>query len=101
MSYNLIYGAWPDTAATAAESIRRGTLVQHELHQPSQRLALRPTVATPYLWLFDPGNASWQSYIFNAEKNADDVYAFDGWQAGRFRKSARSTTAAERRSSSQ
>ncbi len=85
MSYNLIYGAWAGYGSDGS-GVNSAWGLWYNTNCTSQaNVSLSdPPLATPYLWLFDPGNASWQSYIFNAEKNADDVYAFDGWQADGF-----------------
>jgi dextranase len=85
MSYNLIYGAWAGYGSDGSGVNYQWGLWYNTNCTSQANVALSdPPLATPYLWLFDPGNSSWQSYIDGQEKDADEVYPFDGWQADGF-----------------
>jgi dextranase len=82
MNYNLIYGAWANYATDGS-----GVNPQWGLYQNSNgtdQVNINFTSldwATPYIFIFDPGNANWQNYIYGQEANVFVAYPFDGWQA--------------------
>ena len=85
MSYNLIYGAWAGYGSDGSGVDYHWGLWYNNNCTSQVNVALSdPPLATPYLWMFDPSNTSWQSYIFGQEANANSVYSFDGWQADGF-----------------
>lgn len=85
MSYNLIYGAWAGYGQDGSGVNSDWGLFYDTNCTDQANVSLSdPPLATPYLFLFDPGNSSWQSYIFGQEQDADEVYPFDGWQADQF-----------------
>lgn len=85
MSYNLIYGAWAGYGTDGSGVNSQWGLWYNNNCTSQANVSLPdPPLATPYLFLFDPGNTNWQSYIFGKEQNANSVYAFDGWQADGF-----------------
>jgi GH15 family glucan-1,4-alpha-glucosidase len=85
MSYNLIYGAWAGYGSDGSGVNSAWGLWYNNNCTSQANVALSdPPLATPYLWLFDPSNTNWQSYIFGQESNANSVYPFDGWQADGF-----------------
>jgi GH15 family glucan-1,4-alpha-glucosidase len=80
MSYNLIYGAWAGYGSDGSGVNYQWGLWANNNCTSQLNIALTG-LETPNLYVFDPGNANWQSYIFGQMQNAFDVYAFDGWQA--------------------
>ncbi|MGA2168146.1 MAG: glycoside hydrolase family 66 protein [Terracidiphilus sp.] len=82
MNYNLIYGAW-----AGYETDGSGVNSQWGLYQNSNgtdQVNINFTSidwATPYIYVFDPGNTSWQNYIYGQEANVFAAYPFDGWHA--------------------
>jgi GH15 family glucan-1,4-alpha-glucosidase len=85
MSYNLIYGAWAGYGTDGSGvNYQWGLWYNNNCTSQANVSLPDPPLATPYLFLFDPGNTNWQSYIFGKEANSNSVYAFDGWQADGF-----------------
>ena len=81
MNYNLIYGAWSGYGQDGSGVNYQWGLWWNNNCTNQVDDALPSWFATPYLYMFDPGNSSWQSYIFGQEHNVNEVYGFDGWQA--------------------
>jgi GH15 family glucan-1,4-alpha-glucosidase len=82
MNYNLIYGAWSGYGQDGSGVNYQWGLWNNNNCTSQRDVALSdPPFATPYIYLFDPGNTGWQSYIYGQEKDVQDVYGFDGWQA--------------------
>lgn len=78
MNYNLIYGAF-DNYVQDGVSQSWGLFdapggSQWQLPMPSGW-------ATSAIYLFNPANPSWRSYLFNQEDKVFDAFAFDGWHA--------------------
>jgi dextranase len=85
MSYNLIYAAWAGYGSDGSGVNYQWGLWNDTSCTNQANIALPdPPLATPNLYLFDPGNTSWHDYIFGQEQNANAVYPFDGWQADQF-----------------
>lgn len=80
MSYNLIYGAWAGYGQDGSGVNYQWGLWQKNNCTDQSGLPLTG-LETPEIYVFDPGNADWQNYIFGREQQADEVYPFDGWQA--------------------
>jgi GH15 family glucan-1,4-alpha-glucosidase len=80
MDYNLIYGAWAGYGSDGSGVNYEWGLWLNNNCTDQVNIALTG-LETSNLYVFDPGNASWQSYIFGQEKDVNDVYDFDGWQA--------------------
>ena len=81
LSYNLIYGAWAGYGQDGSGVNYKWGMWNNTTCTDQASLQLSdPPLATPNLYLFDPGNAGWQQYLFAQEKNAQQVYPFDGWQ---------------------
>lgn len=85
LSYNLIYAAWAGYGQDGSGVNYEWGLWQNTNCTNQAAISLPdPPLATPDLYLFDPGNTSWQNYLFGQEENADKVYPFDGWQEDQF-----------------
>jgi GH15 family glucan-1,4-alpha-glucosidase len=85
LSYNLIYAAWAGYGQDGSGVNYEWGMWNNTNCTDQAAITLPdPPLATPDLYLFDPGNTGWQTYIFGQEKNADDVYPFDGWQEDQF-----------------
>lgn len=80
LSYNLIYGAWAGYGQDGSGVNYQWGLWWNNNCTNQVNIALSG-LQTSNLYVFDPGNTSWQSYIFGREKDAFSVYPFDGWQA--------------------
>jgi len=80
MSYNLIYGAWAGYGSDGSGVNYNWGLWWNSNCTNQVNIALTG-LATPNLYVFDPGNANWQSYLFGQMSNEFAVYGFDGWQA--------------------
>jgi dextranase len=80
MDYNLIYGAWAGYGSDGSGVNYEWGLWLNNNCTDQVNIALTG-LETSNLYVFDPGNTSWQSYIFGQEKDVNDVYDFDGWQA--------------------
>lgn len=80
MNYNLIYGAWAGYGQDGSGVNYQWGLWWNNNCTNQVNIALNG-LETSNLYVFDPGNTSWQNYIFGQENNVDQVYGFDGWQA--------------------
>ena len=80
MNYNLIYGAWAGYGSDGSGVNYQWGLWWNNNCTNQANIALTG-LETSNLYMFDPGNSSWQSYIFGQEQDVNDVYHFDGWQA--------------------
>ncbi len=80
MDYNLIYGAWAGYGSDGSGVSPRWGLFKKSNCTDQVNDALTD-LETSNLYIFDPGNPAWQSYISHREKDVNDVYGFDGWQA--------------------
>ncbi|MHB2028280.1 MAG: glycoside hydrolase family 66 protein [Acidimicrobiales bacterium] len=82
MNYNLIYGAWAGYGTDGSGVNYQWGLWDSSNCTNQANVALPdPPLATPNIYLFDPGNTSWQNYIYTREQNVNAVYPFNGWQA--------------------
>ncbi len=82
MNYNLIYGAWADYTTDGSGVSPQWGLYQNSNGTDQDNLSFTSIDwATPYIYIFDPGNTSWQNYIYGQEDNAFAAYPFDGWHA--------------------
>lgn len=77
MNYNLLYGAWSGYDRDGVDR-RWGLWNKDGTHQDS--LPLPAGWATPFLYLFNPGDPAWQRFLFGQEAQVFAVYSFDGWQ---------------------
>lgn len=85
MSYNLIYGAWAGYGQDGSGvNYEWGLWYNDNCTDQVNDSLPDPPFATTNLYVFDPGNTSWQNYLFAQEQSADDVYDFDGWQDDQF-----------------
>jgi len=85
MSYNLIYGAWGGYGSDGS-GVNSAWGLWYNTNCTSQaNVSLSdPTVGHALSLALRSGNASWQFIHIQCRKDADDVYAFDGWQADGF-----------------
>lgn len=85
MSYNLIYGAWAGYGQDGSGvNYEWGLWYNDNCTDQANDSLPDPPFATTNLYVFDPGNTAWQDYLFGQEKDADEVYGFDGWQDDQF-----------------
>ena len=80
MNYNLIYGAWSASGQDGSGANYQWGPWWDNNCTNQANFSLPAGFATSNIYFFDPGNSSWQGYIFGREKDAEDVYPFDGWQ---------------------
>jgi GH15 family glucan-1,4-alpha-glucosidase len=80
MNYNLIYGAWAGYGQDGSGVNYQWGLWWNNNCTNQVNISLT-NLETSNLYVFDPGNSSWQSYIFGREQDVNSVYGFDGWQA--------------------
>ncbi len=76
MSYNLLYGAYADADQDGVNV--QWSLYKDANHQTREVLQL-PSGWASSIYLMDPSNEQWRSYLFSQEKNAFEVFPFDGW----------------------
>jgi dextranase len=76
MSYNLLYGASANAAADGVDPT--WGLFDDTMHTEQDVHPLPATWASN-IYLQDPSNFGWQSYLFAKEKQMFDALAFDGW----------------------
>ena len=81
MSYNLIYGAWAGYGQDGSGVNYQWGLWTQNNGTNQWNISMPSGWATSNIYIFDPGNSGWQSYIYGQEANAFAVYGFDGWQA--------------------
>ncbi len=80
MNYNLIYGAWAGYGQDGSGVNYQWGLWWNNNCTSQANFSLPAGFGTSNIYFFDPGNTSWQSYLFGREQQAYDVYPFDGWQ---------------------
>ncbi len=76
MNYNLLYGAYADASLDGVND--SWSLYQDPNHQSRDFYQL-PSGWASNLYIMDPGNADWQSYIFAQERKVFLALHFDGW----------------------
>ncbi|MHB8296622.1 MAG: glycoside hydrolase family 66 protein [Acidimicrobiales bacterium] len=79
-NYNLLYGAWAGYGQDGSGVNYQWGLWWNNNCTNQVNVAMPSGWATPNIYVFDPGNASWQSYIDNRESQVFQAYPFDGWQ---------------------
>ena len=79
MSYNLIYGADDDNGASVDGVQDEWYLYKDTFHGTKDRHDL-PDGWLSDIYLLDPGNSAWRSYIAGKTEDAFQGFAFDGWQ---------------------
>lgn len=77
MNYNLLYGAWSNYGADGVDY--HGGLWKSNNGTNQDSLPMPGGWATPAIYLFNPGDAAWQNYIFAQEAKVFSAYPFDGW----------------------
>jgi len=77
-NYNLIYGAWSNYQEYGIK--KQWGLYNTEGCVNQIAYALPGGWATPYIYMFNPGNQNWTSYILQQEKEVFQAFPFDGWQ---------------------
>lgn len=80
MNYNLLYGAWADyetddSGVQSSWGLYKNTNASSQYNISFTNLDW----ATPYIYIFDPGNTQWRSYIIGEEAKVFQAYPFDGW----------------------
>ncbi|MGA7160818.1 MAG: glycoside hydrolase family 66 protein [Bacteroidota bacterium] len=76
MSYNLLYGAYANADQDGV--VTEWSLYKDANHQTREVLQL-PTGWASSIYLMDPSNEQWRSYLFKQEDSAFQALAFDGW----------------------
>lgn len=79
MNYNLIYGGWAGYGQDGSGVDYQWGLWWNSNCTNQGNFSLPASFATPNIYFFNPGNASWQSYIFGREADVFSAYGFDGW----------------------
>lgn len=75
MFYNLLYGAWNDYASDGVSS--EWLLYNNKVHSEINKHPLPGWQSDIYVT--NPGNSSWQNYIFDKTTLVYDNLNFDGW----------------------
>lgn len=78
MNYNLLFGGWKDYESDGVK--KEWGLYKDNLRQQQDYHPLPSSWATDRMYLFDPANPDWQSYIFQREQEVFDAFNSDGWQ---------------------
>ncbi len=81
MNYNLIYGAWAGYGQDGSGVSYTWGLWYGSSGTQQWSDSLPAGWSTPTLYMFNPADPNWQSYIFSREADALNAYGFDGWQA--------------------
>lgn len=76
MFYDLVYGALESAAADGVQEEWYSFTDPH--HQNRDKLSLAPPFVSD-IYLLDPGNAGWQSYMRNEAERVYDALGFDGF----------------------
>lgn len=79
MNYNLIYGSWAGYGSDGSGVDYHWGLWWNNNCTNQSNISLAPGFGTSNIYLFNPGDAGWQNYIFGQESNAFSAYNFDGW----------------------
>lgn len=79
-NYNLMYGAWAGYGQDGSGVNYQWGLWWSSNCTNQVNIALPSGWATTNLYIFDPGNTSWQQYIDGREAQALQAYPFNGWQ---------------------
>lgn len=80
MNYNLMYGAWAGYGQDGSGVNYLWGLWTQNNGTNQWNIAMPSGYATPAIYIFNPGNTSWQNYIYGQESNVFQAYPFDGWQ---------------------
>ena len=83
MAYNLAYGAfdnyWEDgSGVQVAWGLFKEAGGNYTVEQQDHHM-LPSSWAASKIYLFNPGDAGWQQYIFGRQQEVFDHFAFDGW----------------------
>jgi dextranase len=79
MNYNLLYGAFAGYGQDGSGVNSQWALETQNNGTNQWNISMPNGWATSNIYIFDPGNSGWQSYIYQQEKNVFSVYNFDGW----------------------
>ena len=79
-NYNLMYGAWAGYGQDGSGVNYQWGLWWNNNCTNQVNIALPSGWATSNIYIFDPGNTQWQSYIDGREQDVFEAYPFDGWQ---------------------
>lgn len=80
LQYNLIYGAAADFATDGVDA--RWGLFDQPGGSAAWKFGPFPSGwTTQYLYIFNPADTRWQSYILDREMEVYQGFAFDGWHA--------------------
>jgi dextranase len=76
MNYNLLFGAYEDADKDGVK--KEWGLFKDPLHKQQDKHPLPDSWASD-IYLVDPSNSEWQSYLFQEEKRTFGVLPFDGY----------------------
>jgi dextranase len=79
MNYNLMYGAFAGYGQDGSGVNYQWGLWTQNNGTNQWNISMPQGWATSNIYIFDPGNTGWQSYIYQQEKNVFSAYNFDGW----------------------
>lgn len=83
-NYNLAYGAWDGYGEDGSGVDYQWGMWWANDCTDQAGFDLPAGWATPRMYWFNPADTNWQTYIFNRESDAMDVYPFDGWHVDSF-----------------
>lgn len=81
MNYNLVYGAYNGYGEDGSGVNYQWSAYTDSSHTAQDYLSFSEGWACTALYLFNPGNTSWQNYLISRENDVFAAYPFDGWHA--------------------
>jgi dextranase len=81
MNYNLIYGAWNGYGQDGSGVDYHQGLWWATNCTNQANITLSSGLQATNIYMFNPGDTGWQSYILSRENDVFAAYPFDGWQA--------------------
>lgn len=80
MNYNLLYGAWDGYGQDSSGVNYKWGVYKSPDGQNQASYGLPNGWNAQQIFVFNPGNKSWQHYIIQREADVFKAYPFDGWQ---------------------
>jgi dextranase len=79
MNYNLMYGAFAGYGQDGSGVDYNWGLWEQNNGTDQWNISMPSGWSTSNIYIFDPGNSGWKSYIYGRENDVFSVYGFDGW----------------------